>query len=341
LEGTKGVQITPVATGVTDSQGKIEFDKLQTGVYLLTGDVDKVGGVEYTPADTLIMLPTIQSDDSADYSPVVYPKEITNYGKDDENKETTETTTSAPTPSTPSSPSTSTDDYYLNVVKIWSDTGYESVRPSSVTVVLMQDGKQYDKVVLSKDNNWRYRWENLNKDSKWELAEENVPTNYTVTSVLDGNSFIVTNTRTRSGRSGSGTKRTEGTPKVTTEATTEATTATKSPNIVTDESTPNDDNPVIPDEPTEVTTNEFDEDIPRLDDDPDEISEEGEDDEIVTHPGGTPSSTPVSTPTSSKSSGNLPQTGQLWWPIPMLLICGLVFLMLGDKLSGGKNDNQD
>jgi hypothetical protein len=118
------------------------------------------------------------------------------------------------------------------------------------------------------------------------------------------------------------------------------TTATKTPNIVTDDSSQDIDNPVIPDEPTEVTTNEFDEDIPRLDDNPDEISEEGEDDEIVPNPDRTPSGTPSTTPSSSKS-GNLPQTGQLWWPIPLSLICGLIFLMLGAKLSGGKNDNQD
>jgi hypothetical protein len=204
----------------------------------------------------------------------------------------------------------------------------------------MQDGKQYDKVVLNKDNNWRYRWENLNKDSKWELAEENVPTNYTVTSVLDGNSFIVTNTRTKTSRSGGGSKRTEGTTKATTEATTEVTTATKTPNIVPDDTAQEHGNPVTPEEVTEVTTNEFDEDIPRLDDNPDEISEESEDDEIVTAPDGTPSSTPVSIPKTSKS-GNLPQTGQLWWPIPLSLICGLVFLMLGAKLNGGENNNQD
>ena len=27
--------------------------------------------------------------------------------------------------------------------------------------------------------------------------------------------------------------------------------------------------------------------------------------------------------------GDLPQTGMLWWPVPVLTICGLVLFMLG------------
>jgi hypothetical protein len=317
-----------VAKGVTNSEGRIEFTNLATGVYLITGDVDKVGNVEYDPVEALVMLPEIDSS-STDYSPVVYPKEVTIFGKDDDEENPPDT------PSTPSTPSTDSDDYYLNVVKIWEDTGYESVRPSSVTVVLMQDGKQYDRVVLSKDNNWRYRWENLDKNSKWELAEDGVPANYTATSVLDGNSFIVTNTRIKTSNSGGGGKtRPDPGTKVTTEATTEATTA--SDVIITPNPQPDGTEPT-PDEVTEVTTNEFDEDIPDLDDNPDEISEEHEDDEIVSTPDDTPSGTPVSTPKSS----TLPQTGQLWWPIPLALICGIILLMLGTKLSSEKRDEQE
>ncbi len=330
LEGTKGNSIISVAQGVTNSEGKIEFRNLATGVYLLRGDVDKVGNVEYDPVETLVMLPEIEST-STDYSPIVYPKEVTIFVKDDEKEEPT-----PETPSTPSNPSTDSDDYYLNVVKIWEDTGYESVRPSSVTVVLMQDGKQYDKVVLSKDNNWRYRWENLDANSKWELAEDGVPANYTATSVLDGNSFIVTNTRITTSKSGGGgSRRPTPNTKVTTEATTEATTAkveTITPSPQPDETEP------TPDITPEITTNEFDEDIPDLDDNPDEISEENEDDEIVSPPDDTPSGTPVSTP---KKNGTLPQTGQLWWPIPLALMCGIILLMLGTNLIGEKRDDQD
>lgn len=35
------------------------------------------------------------------------------------------------------------------------------------------------------------------------------------------------------------------------------------------------------------------------------------------------------TPGSGGSSGKLPQTGQLWWPVPLLLICGMLFLAAG------------
>ncbi len=38
---------------------------------------------------------------------------------------------------------------------------------------------------------------------------------------------------------------------------------------------------------------------------------------------------PIPTPTPPPSSPNLPQTGQLWWPVPLMAFCGLLFIALG------------
>lgn len=43
----------------------------------------------------------------------------------------------------------------------------------------------------------------------------------------------------------------------------------------------------------------------------------------------TPSAVPSATPLPGTSSGKLPQTGQLWWPVPLLAAAGTVLFMTG------------
>ena len=35
------------------------------------------------------------------------------------------------------------------------------------------------------------------------------------------------------------------------------------------------------------------------------------------------------TPTSTKPDPSLPHTGQLWWPVPVLVVSGAVLILLG------------
>ena len=49
----------------------------------------------------------------------------------------------------------------------------------------------------------------------------------------------------------------------------------------------------------------------------------------------TPSTKPTPTPpgtTPPSGGGKLPQTGQLWWPVPVLVMLGLIFFALGWKI---------
>jgi hypothetical protein len=320
LEKANGIDIDIAAEGVTDEDGKLTFSNLETGVYLLVGDVEQMNGVKYEPADTLLMLPTEQDDDTLDYDVTIYPK------GESEN---------IPTDNTPNTPNTpSSDDKYteLSVQKIWNDTGYESSRPDSVTVVLLQDGKEYDTVVLNKANNWRYKWDNLDKNSSWKLAEENVPENYTVTSVLDGNTFIVTNTRKQSrGHGGNGKSR--NTSSSVTEKATENVTedVTENPENPSDTVPKHSDSTNTPEDTPETTTDNFDTSEPE-----DEVTST---DATTETPTNTPADNSVP-PTDNPNNEKLPQTGQLWLPIPLFLVCGLILFMLGIKLSGGKNDEK-
>lgn len=48
----------------------------------------------------------------------------------------------------------------------------------------------------------------------------------------------------------------------------------------------------------------------------------------------TSSTTVTASSTNNTSSGSekLPQTGQLWWPVPILTACGLIFIFIGIRL---------
>jgi hypothetical protein len=165
-------EITPIAEGITDIEGLLSFEELETGMYLITGEELTEDNVTYTPIASLIPLPYPDEDnDHVDYDPTIMPKiEVSMF--DD---------------STPISQK-------ISVEKVWEDDEYEYQRPDEVSVVLFRDGEEYDRVVLNEENSWQYTWVNLDDESRWQLIEENVPDGYTMTSVLDSGKFTVTNT---------------------------------------------------------------------------------------------------------------------------------------------------
>lgn len=88
------------------------------------------------------------------------------------------------------------------VYKQWDDKGYESKRPSAVTVYLLADGKQLYTQQLTAANNWTYTWDNLprcdaaGKEITWTLKEATV-SGYTSDITQSGANFIVTNSITK------------------------------------------------------------------------------------------------------------------------------------------------
>lgn len=92
----------------------------------------------------------------------------------------------------------------IQVTKAWDDANdQDGVRPTSVTIKLLADGKETDKkLVLSKENNWTGNFTDLDeyKDGKkieYSISEETVGKGYTT--LITGNvqeGFVVTNKRT-------------------------------------------------------------------------------------------------------------------------------------------------
>lgn len=161
------------------------------------------------------------------------------------------------------------------VIKVWNDEGHEAARPKKIVVCLLRDGRVYDTVTLSDENNWRYLWRKLDAHCAWTLAEEEIE-DYTVEIVREGNAFVVTNTY-------SGNH--SGNP---------APAASDKP-VVSGEPAASDE-PVASGEPA-ASVNSYA---------PDEYDAQG------TSPG-----------------AKLPQTGQLWRPVPVLAAAGLLALIIG------------
>lgn len=164
--------LTPVAEDETDNTGKLSFHGLKAGLYLIIGNRATTDDYyTYTPIPFMTFLPAEDlADNDWDYEVTVAPKFAKDYNPPEEE-----------------------DDYITRkVLKIWDDSGYETIRPQEVIVQLLRDGKVYDTQTLNKDNNWRYAWDNLDADHEWDVIEKTVD-GYAVTITSSGITFTVTN----------------------------------------------------------------------------------------------------------------------------------------------------
>lgn len=238
LEGyVRRDEIPAADSGTTDQRGRLTFPTgggtLLPGLYLVIGERLEQDGIYYDPTPFLILLPTEEDSGSGwSYDVSAAPK-----------------FTQTPVPEEGES-------VRRKVIKVWDDAGCEQLRPASVTVQLLRDGKVYDTVKLNQANNWRYEWTELDADHRWSLVEIR-PDGYMVTISREGITFVVTNHRDAEDGAG------------------------------------DHDAPDVPDTPNRPSQ-------------PDQPDDGGRDDQ----------------PT-------LPQTGQLWWPVPLLLGAGAVLIVVG------------
>lgn len=208
-------------SGETSSGGSLSFE-LKPGLYLVIGSRRTIGDYTYSALPYLVFLPGSNVEENTwDYEVTSYPKTNAEKNPDDDPDDTLIT---------------------RKVLKIWDDSGKESSRPKEITVHLMSDGKVVDTVVLNASNNWRYAWDNLERNHDWLVTEDSV-SNYTQTISQEGITFTVKNT-------------------------------------------------VKPSTPSD-------------------------------------SDTPKNTNNNTNNTQTLPLTGMLWWPVPVLLIGGLLCIMVG------------
>lgn len=159
-------KIAPYAVARTGEDGIAKFENLETGLYLVVGDVYH-GYREYvTPESFMICLPERLEDETWNYDVVCRVKY-----------------SSVP----------DADLIDIEVLKVWDDNN-DSDRPSSVTVELYDGDVLFDTVVLNKGNNWAHRWTDLYGDTIWSVREAEVPDGYVVSVEKQEGRFVVTNT---------------------------------------------------------------------------------------------------------------------------------------------------
>ena len=200
----------------------------------------------------------------------------------------------------------------LSVVKQWNDQGNEDKRPASVTVYLIRDNEVYESVKLSKSNNWKYTWMALSDTYTWQIIEKDVPDGYVVSQSKTGTAVSITNTYS------SERDEVHDTPSPQNTSNPNGT-----PDPVDPNGTPDPGNPHDPGSTPAVGTgsndpNDDDPNVPNL---PINPNEEGNERTNDTDGGSNTSSTP--------SNGKLPQTGQLWWPVPIAAVLGLLLFIIG------------
>lgn len=242
LSGYVAADKMPAAdTGKSDANGQISFSSLKTGLYLVVASRLRYGSYTYTFAPFLISLPNLENGNNWVYNVTANPK----IDRDRNSGGGGGGSGGGGGGGAPGKIS-------YQIVKHWSDSGYENERPRSVSVEILKNGESYAVRSLSESNNWTYFWTADDDGSDWQVVEREVGDAYTVTVTGNSTAFALTNTRNIE--------------------------------IIDDE---------VPLGPAPSGTEEI------LDD-----------------------STPA-------SGGKLPQTGQLWWPVPLLSVSGLLLFGLG------------
>ncbi len=162
-------KMMPDYEAVMSSNGLLTLDGLETGVYLILGEITETDQYILEPQPMLVFLPTRNKvSEPWEYDPVMTLK----CRRTEKHTELTE----------------------YSVRKVWkNDTA--KTRPDNITVVI-SDGKQEKTVVLDGSNQWTYRW-TAEKDTVFTVREKSVPAYYSSKVTGEGKDFVITNTYQR------------------------------------------------------------------------------------------------------------------------------------------------
>ena len=159
--------IKPLATTITDENGKAVFSDISDGIYLVMQSQVNYDEYTVTSVPFYVQVPFVDKDGNVNYQVTTYPKNEVVYPEDMDE---------------------------LSVIKIWKDNNNkDKMRPDYIEVGLYGNGQLKETVVLNNLNNWSYTWSDLSKDVVWNVEEINVPDNYRMTSERNQNHITITN----------------------------------------------------------------------------------------------------------------------------------------------------
>lgn len=291
--------ISPDAISITNSEYNVVFNGLSRGVYLITGEGYYVmGGKRYTASPVLVSV----TNDKDDRDIFIVGK----YEAKDINP---------PTDRGGGSPSDGVIE--ISVLKVWKN----STSKSDVTVQLLRDGIVDNEVILTSRNNWRNTWTGLSDDYNWTVVEKEVAEEYEVSIEKDGSVFVITNTFIPTEPEETETPNKENT--------------TESPSSSENPETPNTPNTFDTPDTPDVSDSGTPGDTPDSESASDNYDSPNEDiavniDNKFNKP---PNTTDAPNGADANKHGlireKLPQTGQLWWPVPIFACIGILFLIIG------------
>ncbi|MBO5623902.1 MAG: Cna B-type domain-containing protein, partial [Butyrivibrio sp.] len=185
---------------------------------------------------------------------------------------------------------------HCSIRKVWMDSGYAENRPDTVAFEIYSDGALMETVTLSADNNWTYEWSNEGIH-EYNVKEISVGEGYSSEVVVEqvgahDYAYTCTNTFTPPGDNPPPSDNPPG-------------------------DTPPGDTPPGDTPPT---------DTPPTDTPPTNPGNPG-------NPGGDLPGVlgAIRNLPAVLGARRLPQTGLLWWPVPVLVIAGIAFIVKGIK----------
>ena len=185
------------------------------------------------------------------------------------------------------------------VYKQWVDKGKSKDRPASITVKIYCDGELFDTVELSSSNDWQYSW-------KYEKGH-----NFTVEEIVDSKKYTVKVSETETGFIIVNTRNEE------------------------EHETPPPGDEKNP--PTETPPNNSEEVPPQEETPPNSETPPSENNDAPGVLGAVRKL--IGELPAVLGARRLPQTGQLWWPIPVLAIAGVILILHGIRSEKRRKEN--
>lgn len=307
--------LEPMDTGTTGEEGKLIFpnqaEKLMPGLYLVDAEPVKQGEFICQAEAFMVSLPGLDADGEQwlyDVSVrVKYTKEPVN------TEETVE----------------------RYVLKVWEGDA-EQIRPEQIRVELRRNGELYDTVMLNAEKNWRHHWLELPRldaegnENEWSIVELEVE-DYLLTVSLEGVTFLLTNTYAP-GDDGAFLRR--SVMKVWNDTGYEDE-RPESIQVYLLRNGEKHDTRTL-DESSQWQT--VWENLPARDQNGNEINWTVQEEEIPGYHVGYTEMGEHILITNSIIKPNLPQTGLMWWPVPVLAALGLLMLVLGRLAKGRAED---
>lgn len=286
-------KMTPTASGDSDKNGILTFSGVDNGIYLYMGKKIKDGIKTYVPVPFIAEL--TDGVNQVDVSPK-YTRFLVMAG----------------------------EDFNYSVKKVWTNGG--SRIPKSIDVDIYCEGEYYESVKLGEENDWTYSWD-ADDFYLWDVVERVVPEGFNVVYRSNEWQYVIVNTLSaqKPGEDYSTTTATSTTDsnvqtKTTASNQTGSNTSDGSSGVQTTISNATDNQTTNGTNTDEKNTDSNNTDNPNTDDKP--TGNQTVNDKPTT----------VNNASGNHESEKLPQTGQLWWPVPVLVLGGLIFVAIGLKL---------